>query len=84
MAGAHVPGRAWVDPHAMCADVCGVRCAPPPLPVCSLRGAGCCWLQRLEALREAHRDRIAQHNVHYLTMLRFLRGTPTTQATRVQ
>lgn len=30
--------------------------------------------QRLEAMREAHRDRIAQHNVHYLTMLRFLRG----------
>jgi len=30
--------------------------------------------QRLDAIREAHKERIAQHNVHYLTLLRFLRG----------
>jgi len=30
--------------------------------------------RRLDAIREAHRDRIAKHNVHYLTLLRFLRG----------
>jgi hypothetical protein len=30
--------------------------------------------QRLEQIREVHQARIAQHNVHYLTLLRFLRG----------
>jgi len=31
-------------------------------------------MKRLEMIREAHKDRILKHNVHYLTLLRFLRG----------
>lgn len=30
--------------------------------------------RRLDTIREAHKDRIASHNVHYLTLLRYLRG----------
>lgn len=60
-------------------------CQPRHTTISSLMSLPCSRSlvsQRLEQIKAAHADRIASHNVHYLTLLRYLRGQPNERRRR--